>query len=750
MIDGVTAARLSLAMAFALPLLSGMRLDDAISLLQRQGLTIVYSSALVKPEMHVEREPRSTTPRGVLDEILAPHGLRAIDGRQGELLIVAAPPPAPPPRPQPPPKPRFGDEIVVTPSRTGVVGEPAAASVSMTGAELQRAPNPSDDVPRTLQHFPGVTGGDASASVHIRGGNADETIIAVDGLELSEPFHLKDFFNIFSSLDSSAIDRVDLRTGAFPAEWGDRMGGVIDMNLAAPSASESSSLSLGTLSGRVSSSGATANRDTTWLVSGRSWYPDVVLNAEKDQTELINTDCYDVLGKLEHRFTARTTASITFLGAYDNLGYHNDKAGEVDQSAAEEKSSHVWLTAQTKVSDATSVRTILATGRLWRDRIGSISGSDVLQINDARGFNFVELKQDWRTSVPGNQQWRFGFDAKSADARYDYTRSGADAALMNIQLTPHERSAAMYASDTIPMGDTVVAQLGLRWDHQSLRGESQVSPRANLLWNMTANSDLRLGWGRFYQSQRLNELQVEDGVTQLAAPERAEHRTASFDHRYSDGVALHVEAFDKPMSDMRAHFENALNPIDVFPEAQDDRVIVAPSRSRASGIELRLAGNSGERAAWWIGYTRSRTIDTIDGRNVPRSWDQPNAASGGLSFRLPSDWSTSLTGAYHTGWPTTPAIPVSTTHGLDVILGPRNSERLPAWFRLDGRISKSLYTQRGELLVSLDILNLTNHENVCCITDTVPYVRGDGTLGVRREDRSLLPFFPSLSARWQF
>jgi len=636
------------------------------------------------------------------------------------------------------------------PSHTRVVGEPATANESLNGPELGGVPNPSNDVARTVQHLPGVTGAEASASVNIRGGYADETIIAVDGLELSEPFHLKDFFNIFSTLDSSAIGRVDLMTGAFPAEWGDRMGGVIDMNLTAPADSESSSLSIGTLSGGVSSSGSTANRDTTWLVSGRGWYPDVVINGDKDRAELINTDCYDALGKLEHRFTARTTASITFLGAYDSLSYHNNKADEIDRSAAEEKSSHVWLTTQTQLSEASSVRTILAIGRLWRDRVGSISGNDILQINDRRGFNFVQLKQDWRASFAGNQQWRFGFDAKSADARYDYTRSGGDAAQVDTHIRPHELSAAIYASDRIPVSDSVVAEVGLRWDHQSLRGESQLSPRMNLLWNITANSDLRVGWGRFYQSQRLNELQVEDGVTQFAAPELAEHRTASFEHRFNDGLALRIEAFDKPMSDVRVHFENAVNPIDVFPEAQDDRVRVAPSRSRASGIELRLARNTSERAAWWISYTRSRASDTIDGRNVPRSWDQPNAASGGFSIQLPNDWSTSLTGAYHTGWPTTPTIATSTTHGLDVVLGPRNSARLSSWFRLDGRISRSFRTQRGELSASLDILNLTNHENVCCVSDSVPYVRSDGTLGVTREERALVPFFPSLSARWRF
>ena len=68
---------------------------------------------------------------------------------------------------------------------------------------------------------------------------------------------------------------------------------------------------------------------------------------------------------------------------------------------------------------------------------------------------------------------------------------------------------------------------------------------------------------------------------------------------------------------MRPRFENVLNSIDVFPEAQDDRVRIAPERSRASGVELRLAGSAGSDAAWWLGYARSRAVDTIGGRDVP-------------------------------------------------------------------------------------------------------------------------------------
>src|SRR5262249_14162437 len=377
MIAPVIAARALMLLAFALPSLSGMRLDEAMTLLQHQGLTIVYSNALVKPEMRVEREPQAATPRGKLDEILAPHGLRAVEGPNHELLVVAGRPPSPPP-PEPPEKMRFDEEIVGMPSHTRILNEPPAQSESLSGEELNRIPNPSEDVARAVQHLPGITGAEASAAVNIRGGNADETIIAIDGLELSEPFHLKDFFNIFSTLDSSAMGRVDLMTGTFPAEWGDRMGGVIDMTLLTPAAPEASSITAGTLNARITSSGTTADRDTSWLATVRSWYPDIIFSVDKDPSELINTDCYDLLGKVEHRFTSQTTAAVTFLGSFDSLGYHSIKPDETVRSMAEETSAHVWLTAQTKWSDSASVRTILAVGRLWRDREGSISGDDIL------------------------------------------------------------------------------------------------------------------------------------------------------------------------------------------------------------------------------------------------------------------------------------------------------------------------------------------------------------------------------------
>ena len=66
----------------------GRRLDEALRLLQQDGLPIVFSSEIVTPSMRVAAEPRATIPRQQLDELLAPHGLKAEAGPGRVILVV--------------------------------------------------------------------------------------------------------------------------------------------------------------------------------------------------------------------------------------------------------------------------------------------------------------------------------------------------------------------------------------------------------------------------------------------------------------------------------------------------------------------------------------------------------------------------------------------------------------------------------------------------------------------------------------
>ncbi|HEV8630969.1 MAG TPA: VWA domain-containing protein [Thermoanaerobaculia bacterium] len=70
----------------------GVPLIEALARLQAEGLRIIYSSDLVRPEMRVVAEPTAVWLHDVLAQLLAPHGLAARVGPGGSLLVVRAGP----------------------------------------------------------------------------------------------------------------------------------------------------------------------------------------------------------------------------------------------------------------------------------------------------------------------------------------------------------------------------------------------------------------------------------------------------------------------------------------------------------------------------------------------------------------------------------------------------------------------------------------------------------------------------------
>ena len=71
----------------------GRPLASALVRLQESGLKIIFSTELVRPDMIVSEEPRGRQGPEILDELLAPHGLRSSPGPSGARLVVKAPAP---------------------------------------------------------------------------------------------------------------------------------------------------------------------------------------------------------------------------------------------------------------------------------------------------------------------------------------------------------------------------------------------------------------------------------------------------------------------------------------------------------------------------------------------------------------------------------------------------------------------------------------------------------------------------------
>ncbi|MEE8166542.1 MAG: TonB-dependent receptor, partial [Myxococcota bacterium] len=304
-----------------------------------------------------------------------------------------------------------------------------------------------------------------------------------------------------------------------------------------------------------------------------------------------------------------------------------------------------------------------------------------------------------------------------AQIRHDF---GEGSRLFRGRFKEDHNSA--YLADRLRIGDSLTLELGVRYDRHSQTSESHASPRLNLAYSLGERSVLRVAWGRFNQSQRPYELQVEDGDTQIYPVERSEHRVIGFERLFETasegpGLALRVEVYRREVGNPRPRYVNLFEPINEFPEIEPDRVRIEPDRSIAEGIEIFLRGSLGHKIRWWVNYANASTEDEIVGDRVPRLFDQTHALNLDLDLKIKEHWHLNLAWRFHTGWPTTP---LSLQEIVDddgevefvPVLGPLNSERLSSYHRLDLRASRRWHFRSASLDFFVDVQNVYDRENL--------------------------------------
>jgi outer membrane receptor protein involved in Fe transport len=301
------------------------------------------------------------------------------------------------------------------------------------------------------------------------------------------------------------------------------------------------------------------------------------------------------------------------------------------------------------------------------------------------------------------------------------------------------------------LGKRWTIEAGMRIDVQTYDGSDdgeQWSPRLSVLYMLSPATKLRAGWGRFFQSQGINELQVEDGISQFYPAQHADHAIMSVEHAFEGGFDLRVEAYRKYYRRIHPRFENFLDPLVLFPEAEFDRVMVDARTARAEGIEVLLQMRPKGPWSGWLSYAWSQATDRIGNTDVPRSWDQRHAVNLGLTWAS-GPWTATLINSYHSGWPTTflSFDPQAGTPRID--LSARNRSRFTAYNSLDMRLTRTFILSRGALDVFAEVSNATSRENECCVEYEVRN-NEDGSVRYDRDVSSWLPLVPSVGVLWRY
>jgi len=751
----------------------GLPLSEYIRHLADQGLDVIYSNDLVRSDFIVTVEPTNSKPIDSLGEALKPYGLTISAGPAESWLIIRDPAaltitPAARGAEDTETSQQTLPNIVVSSSVYSIRYQKAGSHAFIDRNFMTALPDIGEETLRSLDRLPGVASGGISTRSHVRGGASNEQLLVFDGVRLYEPYHLKDFHTIATTIDQSAVDGVDFYTAGYPARYGDRMSGVVEMGIREPANDMETELGFSFLNTWALSTGrfATAGKGD-WLVTARRSNLDLITRAFRP--EYGEPSFFDVLSHVGWQLTDRTYVTANYLYSYDHVEIAQEDGSE--QATARYRNRVGWAKAETDWSSSTSSSTIFSISDIANTRNGQSNLPEVIAgvVDDSRKFRVYALTQDWRVDV--NEAWslRAGFDIKDLDAHYEYESTLAifppfDQLFDNtplqqrsIALAPSGEQYATYLEARWQATSNLILDMGLRWDRQSYSSSDnneQRSPRLNALYKLGDDTEFRVGAGRFYQAQEINELQVNDGLSDFFPPQYSDHFVASFVHRFGSGLNLRAEYYQKDYESPMPRFENVFDSLVLIPELQIDRVQVVAEKAFVKGAEITLSGGSSANGLlWWAGYVWSSTEDKVAETDVRRSWDQKHSIKAGINTKWGA-WDVSAAGTWHSGWPETQRVveTVLAPDGSSELVAtttPRNSLNYAAFHTLDARASRTFQLSKSELTTFIEVSNLYNRRNQCCTQYTVE-VGDDGSRSVKANRSNWLPIVPSVGVVWRF
>ncbi len=656
--------------------------------------------------------------------------------------------------------------ITVTPSRFQIMGGEPAAQQTLTQSELATVPQLGDDFFRAVKRLPGMSGDDLSTRFRVRGGEYDEVLVTLDGLEIYEPFHLKDAGGgAISIVDVAAVDGIDLMTGGFPAKYGDRMSGAFDIRSRhVPPDHKRLSFGISLMNLRFLSEGNFDNNQGSWLVSARRGYIDLVLKLVGADDDIRPT-YYDLFGKTRYQLSDKLILAASFLHAGDNLRAVGHVPNVDYTHLSSFDNSYGWLTLWSELHPRITARTIASTGRVGHNRVGenySLSSEGVSRtVTDNKTFDFAGLQTDWEFDLASYCFLRAGFNLRATEADYDYisehykyvyyyTPGGREIVLDRIDttmasLSPSGSRLGVYLSQRLRPWKTLTFELGARFDQTSYIDDETWSPRANVVYDLGMSTVLRVAWGQYYQSEGIDQVMVGDGETEFYPAETAEHWVAGLQHDFENGVHLRLEGYFKKYSDLRPDHRNSFYGLDGFSEASIDRIVVYRDKSVSRGLEIYLKKDTGGKMSWWASYVYAKTEDRVssigfsDGtaeifnRDMPTQNDQRHTCYFDWSYRPNHSWQCNLALQYHTGWPYTGVHIVREptgggTYRVDWEMDEQLSSRHGSYRRVDLRINRYWSTGSGRITAFIELINVLGNKNVRGYNYAIEPVGTDWTL----------------------
>lgn len=572
-------------------------------------------------------------------------------------------------------------EIVVESRRD----EPQVAALTLDREQVERIPGTHGDAFRLVQALPGVTltreYAPGAGSLSLRGALPGESRIYLDGMELPYLFHFQDYASV---VPSRLLDELQVLPSTFNASWGDAVGGVVAATSRPPEVEAAhGGVNLSLVMGGAWVA-APLGPSASTSASARRSYADW-LGSDSDQYTVWPV-FWDYLGRYERLWADRHVVSLTLLGAGDGYGR---LAREVDEQSPFTVEDNPEFTSKRQFHGL-SLRSRSSYERARLDTLAAVvadSWHTAVALDSAsRRDLYGQVRLDGVVQLLDPLYLAVGGDVKLVDLAL---HAGVERAWLELEREApllargvdvdeglRRAVGGVYLEPRWTVGPLRL-QPGLRVNADSASRTLAVDPRLTARLELPQDLRLRAAVGLYSQAPSLDALSTAIGDPDLDMT-LSQQAAVGGDLALAGRLEVGLDAWAKWLQ------HTVETTAGEAPRAVD---------GSAWGTELVLRYRLREKVFLSAFGTLGRSWR--DGH--PADHDQPYAAGLAGAWTLGGGWGVGLRWRYAAGLPLTPVASSIYDGDIDDYLpvpGPRNSERMPDYQKVDLRLDKTITFRR--------------------------------------------------------
>ncbi len=654
---------------------------------------------------------------------------------------------------------------------------PEVSRYQLTRRDIELTAGSLEDISRVVTSLPGVVGdADLLATFFVRGGGEDEVTFYLDGVPLSNPYHLGGFTTLFNP---ELIREVSFFAGGQPAPYRSSLSGILDVGYLSGSPDRHEAMvDLSANTAKLLVAGPTPVEGLSLLLSARRSYFELYFILLKQLGIVGSHYVAPDIGEYEAKATYRSgkhTVELGVLQADDGLAFVST-TGESTlipfDGTLRQKNDLSMLRLSWDFARSKELRFSSRLGLIRDSSTTERSGpqqadltSTLLSSADTQMLDLVwRLDADWNSHANNHVRvgvdvdwWRQTFSGHVEDTRAaprwvllpiaDYQRGSLD---INPRL--QRADVGLYAEDEWKdLLPGLTPRVGLRCDAPG--GTSpMLNPRLAVSYQLFAPTVLKAAFGTYFRSTR-NPLEIDTtyGNPKLT-PERSTQYILGLEQLLPLKSVLKVEGYYKALRDL------IVNPDDPAVVAQGV-TFTNDGSGWAYGADALLL-HRGEHLGLGLSYGYLRTertnpLNTLHQQTYAPAQDQTHTLGASADYSIGDSWVLALKYQFHTGRPTTAlGFALLQRDGQPTyvpIVGPGgalNADRLTPTHDLSARVEWWYRRPEWRMTVYAELLNALNEKSVYVYS----YDKGDPAHGIAPTQGSFnhLPIRPFLGVRGEY